>query len=138
MALMTQLRNAHPHFPYHTSYASFRELNKSGYVTLKDIFARMLLCIRGMSAEKAATVLEHYDTPRRLWDAFRDAEVVEAQERAAETEQLVASSNGKGRKKKSQVIPAKHMLTRLPANGRREIKCALSEQVYDLFMADEY
>lgn len=137
MALITQLRNAYPDIPYHTSYASFRALNKSGSVTLKDVFARMLLCIRGMSAEKVATILEHYDTPRRLWDAFRDAEVVEVQERAAEAEQ-VAEGNGKKGKKKSQVIPAKHMLTRLLANGRREIKCALSEQVYDLFMSEEY
>lgn len=137
MALITQLWNAYPDITYHTSYAAYRELNKSGSVTLKDVFARMLLCIRGMSAEKVATILEYYDTPRRLWDAFRDAEVKEAQERAIEAEQL-AAGNVNGRKKKSQVIPAKHMLTRLPAAGRREIKCALSEQVYDLFMAEEY
>lgn len=95
----------------------------------------MLLCVRGMSAEKAATIIEHYDTPRRLWDAFRDAEELEVHERAAE-EAMLSAGTGKGRKKKSQVIPARLMLTRLPAKGRREIKDALAGQVYDLFMTD--
>lgn len=88
-----------------------------------------------MSAEKVATILDHYDTPRRLWDAFKDAEDIEVEERVAEEAEMEGTG---GRKKKSQVIPARQMLTRLPANGRRQIKAALAEQVYDIFMAEEY
>jgi len=112
-------------------------LNKSGAFTLKEVFAYMLLCIRGMSAEKVANVLEHYDTPRKLWEAFRHAEQVEARERELELMQL-ENEKKRGRRKKSQVIPAKQMLTRLAANGRRQIKGALAEQIYDLFMSEEY
>ncbi|KAF8306454.1 hypothetical protein DL93DRAFT_2088571 [Clavulina sp. PMI_390] len=136
MALIARLRDGQPDTPFHTSYSAFRELNKSNTTTLRDAFAQMLLCIRGMSAEKVATILEHYDTPRRLWDAFRDAERIEEEDRAEE--EVRTAEGGKGRRKKSQVISARHMLTRLPANGRREIKQALAEQVYDLFMSEQY
>ena len=137
IALITQLRNTYPDITYHTTYTAFRELNKSGAFTLKEVFAYMLLCIRGMSPEKVANVLEHYDTPRKLWEAFREAEQVEARERELELMQP-ENENKRGRRKKSQVIPAKQMLTRLAANGRRQIKAALAEQIYDLFMSEEY
>lgn len=137
IALTTQLQNAYPDVTYHTTYAAFRELNKAGAFTLRDVFARTLLCIRGMSAEKVANVLEHYDTPRKLWEAFRNAEEVEARERERELIQL-ENENKRGRRKKSQVVPARQMLTRLSANGRRQIKAALAEQVYDLSMSEEY
>jgi hypothetical protein len=137
IALITQLRNIYPDITYHTTYTAFRELNKSGAFTLREVFARMLLCIRGMSAEKVANVLEHYDSPRKLWEAFREAEEVEARERELESTQL-EDENKRGRRKKSQIIPAKQMLTRVSANGRRQIKTALAEQIYDLFMSEEY
>ena len=136
-ALITQLRNIYPDVTYHTTYTAFRELNKSGAFTLREVFARMLLCIRGMSAEKVANVLENYDTPRKLWEAFREAEEIEAHERELESAQ-VENEDKRGRRKKSQVIPARQMLTRLSANGRRQIKPALAEQIYDLFMSEEY
>jgi hypothetical protein len=94
-----------------------------------------------MSAEKTATVIETYDTPMKLYKAFVEAEAREAHERAMEAKALQegeASGKGKGRKKKSSVVPASLLLTQLPGSGRRHIGEALSTKVYELFRAEEY
>lgn len=98
----------------------------------------MLLCVSGLSAEKVAAILEEYDTPKQLYHAFIEAEEIEGQERAAEEEMAANGTLPKGRKKKSVIIPASLMLTRLGGNGRREIKNALATQLYELFRAQEY
>lgn len=33
--------------------------------TVKEVFARQLMQISGLSGDKAAAILEHYDTPHR-------------------------------------------------------------------------
>jgi crossover junction endonuclease MUS81 len=101
----------------------------------------MLLCINGMSAEKTATIIKAYDTPIRLYRAFLDAEAREICERALQAKALQeaeASGNGKGRKKKSSIVPASLLLTQLPGSGRRHIGDALSTKVYELFRAQRY
>ncbi|KAJ1918790.1 Crossover junction endonuclease mus81 [Mycoemilia scoparia] len=40
--------------------------SKSGSIRLQDIFAKMLLTIRGVSAEKAYTIVQEYGTPHRF------------------------------------------------------------------------
>lgn len=137
VALQKQLRLHHPDISYLTTYTSFRELNKSGATSLREVFARMLLCISGMSAEKVSTVLEVYDTPFSLHRAFKAAEEREQNELALES-QLALCEPAKGRKKKSAVVPARLMLTGLEGKGRRHIGDALSTQVYNLFRAEAY
>ncbi|GAC94778.1 nuclease [Pseudozyma hubeiensis SY62] len=56
-----------------TSFEAFQALNsKSGGLTSKEIFGKMLLCIKGMSAEKVREVLTMYSTLRELTDAYEE------------------------------------------------------------------
>lgn len=56
-----------------TSFEAFQALNsKSGGLTSKEIFGKMLLCIKGMSAEKVREVLAMYSTLRELTDAYQE------------------------------------------------------------------
>ncbi|SPO31114.1 related to MUS81 - endonuclease involved in DNA repair and replication fork stability [Ustilago trichophora] len=58
-----------------TSFEAFQALNsKSGGLTSKEIFGKMLLCIKGMSAEKVREVLAMYSTLRELTDAYGEIE----------------------------------------------------------------
>ncbi|KAG8857855.1 Crossover junction endonuclease mus81 [Tulasnella sp. 330] len=137
-ALQAYLRETQPERIYHTTYDTFRALNdKSGQETLKNCWARMLLCVTGFSAEKVAKMLEIYDTPKALWDAFREAELVEEEEREREEAE---QGKGKGRQKKSKAPLAKHLLTRVTADvsGRKKIGPALSEKLYNVFRAEVY
>ena len=84
-----------------------------------------------MSAEKCSNIIDSYDTPFALWQAFIAAEEGEAEDRRKEAEDL------RGRKK-SQVIPARHILTRLPGTGRRHIGEALSTKIYEIFRGSKY
>ena len=53
--------------PYHLLLSSFNELNsKSKALTLKDLWLKQLLCIKGISADKAIRIVERYPTMRSL------------------------------------------------------------------------
>ncbi|SNX87005.1 related to MUS81 - endonuclease involved in DNA repair and replication fork stability [Melanopsichium pennsylvanicum] len=56
-----------------TSFEAFQALNsKSGGLTSTEVFGKMLLCIKGMSAEKVREVLAIYNTVRELSDAYQE------------------------------------------------------------------
>lgn len=64
-----------------TSFEAFQALNsKSGGLTSQEIFGKMLLCIKGMSAEKVREVLGVYGTVRELCDAFKEEEEMRGKE----------------------------------------------------------
>lgn len=70
--LQTHLRQTEPDRTYLTSYRDHVLLNgKSANRCVRDIWAQMLLCIRGVSAEKAAEILGHFPTPHVFWDRLR-------------------------------------------------------------------
>ncbi|KAJ7512447.1 hypothetical protein B0H11DRAFT_2182776 [Mycena galericulata] len=128
-----------------TSWDDYQTLNhKSQFTTVRDTWARMLLCVKGMSAEKVGAVVERWDTPRALWEAFRLAEVEEREGRAREAAEEAAATSGpakgKGRKKKSAVLEAKLMLQGVGGadGGVRAIGPALSSKLYELLMAQDY
>ncbi|KAG9048807.1 Crossover junction endonuclease mus81 [Tulasnella sp. UAMH 9824] len=146
-AMQKHLRDTQPDQVYLTTWDAFGVLNaKSGLLTTRECWARMLLCVNGLSPEKVAAIIDLYDTPKALWESFAAAEEEEDIERQRESEERVArqaanggKEKGKERGKRSAVIPAKHMLTRMPNGiGRRKIGAALSEKVYDLFRAHSY
>lgn len=145
--MQKNLRDTQPDQVYLTTWDAFGVLNaKSGLLTTRECWARMLLCVNGLSPEKVAAIIDLYDTPKALWESFAAAEEEEDIERQRENEEGVArlaanggKEKGKGRGKRSAVIPAKHMLTRMPNGiGRRKIGAALSEKVYELFRAHSY
>lgn len=68
-----ELQRRHPSTSLLTSFDAFQALNsKSGGLTSKEIFGKMLLCIKGMSAEKVREVLAVYSTLRELTDAMEE------------------------------------------------------------------
>ncbi|KAJ6532752.1 hypothetical protein DFH09DRAFT_1326027 [Mycena vulgaris] len=145
MDLQKHLRKTKPGKCYVTSYADYQTLNhKSGFTTVRDTWTRMLLCVRGMSPEKVGAVVERWDTPRALWEAFRAAQMEEqdarAREAAAEEAVAAGPGKGKGRKKKSTVPEAKMMLQGVGGaeGGMRAIGPTLSGKLYDLLMAMDY
>ncbi|KAG8887491.1 Crossover junction endonuclease mus81, partial [Tulasnella sp. 408] len=133
-AMQKHLRDTQPDQVYLTTWDAFGVLNaKSGLLTTRECWARMLLCVNGLSPEKVAAIIDLYDTPKALWESFAAAEEEEDIERQRENEEAVARQaasggieKGKGRGKRSAVVPAKHMLTRMPNGiGRRKIGAAL-------------
>ncbi|KAJ2079672.1 Crossover junction endonuclease mus81 [Coemansia sp. RSA 988] len=48
--------------------------NKSGSLSTGEIYLRMLMTLRGMSADKVLTVGSHYQTPTQLLNELRDTE----------------------------------------------------------------
>lgn len=51
---------------YHIPFAAFNELNsKSRNLMLRDVYVKQLLCIRGVSVEKAAAIAGKYPTFKR-------------------------------------------------------------------------
>jgi hypothetical protein len=138
MALQKHLRQNQPTMGHLTSYACFEWLNsKSANLTTRDILAQMLLCVKGLSGEKTARIIDKYPTVRSLWEAFRVAEAVERDGREAEAAAASQGNKGEGRKK-STVPQAKAMLCELEASGRKRIGPVLSRNVYRLMRANAY
>lgn len=124
---------------YLTSFEAYQALNdKSASSTLKDKFARMLMCVKGMSAEKVSSVLDVWESPRELWDDLKAHDKrckADARARAAAGDSTggeVVDEPGKGKgKKKKEVIRGKEMFfaDRVQGEGRRKIGDALSREV---------
>ena len=49
---------------HYITYASFASLvQKSGALTMRDVFLKMLMCTRGITGEKAIEIQRHWETP---------------------------------------------------------------------------
>lgn len=99
---------------FHTSFHAFQELHTktSASGTLGDVWTRMLMCIRGVSPEKAQEITKRWPTPRHLLDAY-------AQCGAAEAPHFLSNAMDGG--------------TRL---ARRRIGHALSERIWYTLQSD--
>lgn len=134
--LQRELKKRSPNYTILTFHESFDLVNaKYTFQTVKECFSRQLLCIKGMSAERASFVVEEYGTMRGLWEAFRQASIQEELMLRQETE--IAAASGKKGKGKSKVPKAEFMLAEL-GRGRRKIGKELSKKVYHLFTDDTY
>ncbi|RIA93696.1 hypothetical protein C1645_761897 [Glomus cerebriforme] len=99
---------------FHVSFASYSDLNsKSRSLTLKDTFIKLLMTIRGMSAEKATEIVKTYPTPHHLFDAFNFLDNEEEK---------------------------KKMLMEIGGNmiRRKNIGSALSDKIYQIWNNDIY
>ncbi|KAF9068734.1 hypothetical protein BDP27DRAFT_777752 [Rhodocollybia butyracea] len=133
------LRREQPDRSYLLSYKTFSTLNsKSGFVTVRESFARMLLCIPNMSPEKAGFIIERHPTFASLYDACRQAE---RRQREDDEDERIGQmrSEAKPRKKKD-IFVAAEFLQDYGGNSRRRIGPALSRDVYTQIMheGDEY
>lgn len=71
-SLQATLRKTYPDKAFLTSFDSYQALNdKSGSRTVYETLARMLLCVKGMSPERVAAVLDKWDTPLGLFEAMK-------------------------------------------------------------------
>ncbi|KAN0062559.1 Crossover junction endonuclease mus81 [Thecaphora frezii] len=115
--LQGQLRAARPDVTYLTTFAAYQSLNgKSASLTLRDVFGKMLLCIRGMSAEKVREMLELWQTPRELWEAYEELEKREGE--AAASSMLSSLVN--------------------PPEQRKKVGPALSAKTHGVFRSTKY
>ncbi|KIJ26656.1 hypothetical protein M422DRAFT_55398 [Sphaerobolus stellatus SS14] len=136
MGLQKHLRDTQPDRRYMMTYESFDQIcHKTKNLTARDLFAQMLLCVKGVSVEKAAGVIKNYPTVRSLWEAFRVAEEKEKKEKRR-IEALLES--GVKLLKKDQKYPeAKDLLSNL-GDHRLKLGPALSSKIYTLFRANSY
>lgn len=119
-----------------TSYETFQTLNsKNGFRTVRDTWARMLLCITGVSAEKASAIIAVYPTPRDLRVAFVEAERVQRKDQEARNQ---ADRDGVKKTKLPKVRMASLLLEHLGGESTRRIGPALSGKIYSVFMSRDY
>lgn len=153
-ALQAHLRTIKPDQQYLTSFQAYQDLNdKSGSRTLREKFARMILSVKGMSAERVSAVLEIWETPRELWEALKAVQAeglsagggdnqeesetqidVESQGQSQNQSLLVnndGKGKGKGKKNKVPTVRGPEMIfaERIKGEGRRKIGDALSKDV---------
>ncbi|KAJ4418134.1 Crossover junction endonuclease mus81 [Neurospora sp. IMI 360204] len=113
LPLVKHLREKEPSKGYYISYPAFASLvSKSDMMTLRDVFLKMLMCIRRLSGEKAIEIQKVWKTPYQLVKAF---------------EECGTDENGK---KKQRALVAS-MLSRLV--DRRSVDKGLSEKIADIW-----
>jgi crossover junction endonuclease MUS81 len=77
---MSALRAANPKSTVGTTFSAFQALcDKSDSMTLRDVYLKMLLCIRGVTADKAIEIQKVWPTPLSLIEAYESC--VTARER---------------------------------------------------------
>lgn len=70
-ALLRHLNMTFPALRFYPTYADFSSLmSKSGVLTLRDVYLKMLMCFRGVSVEKAVEIQKLYPTPNLLVEAY--------------------------------------------------------------------
>ncbi|KAF9975702.1 Crossover junction endonuclease mus81 [Actinomortierella ambigua] len=137
LALKEYLKQKQPSTIYHTSYSAFRRLNsKSDAVTVKDMFCKILMTVRGVSAEKAFEIARTFGTPRALFSALDDAD--DGQEGTtvstmASADAWPTSTDNRIGQKRIKVIASAASKT-----GRKKIGPALSEKIANIWYLDEY
>ena len=74
--MQRELRAREPEHIYHTSFHTFQAMNgkSSTGITVQDIWTKMLLCIRGLSQEKASEIVTRWPTPRSFAQALHEYE----------------------------------------------------------------
>ncbi|SAM83633.1 related to MUS81-endonuclease involved in DNA repair and replication fork stability [Ustilago bromivora] len=104
-----------------TSFEAFQALNsKSAGLTSKEVFGKMLLCIKGMSAEKVREMLTIYSTLRELSEAYQGpADETKEADDIKEADTLLSSSTEN-------------------LDQRKKIGPALSRKVAQVFLQSRY
>ncbi|KIR54232.1 crossover junction endonuclease MUS81 [Cryptococcus gattii Ru294] len=123
--LQDHLQLKHPDTKFHTSFIAYQELNdKSASQTLKEKFAKMMMCVKGMSAEKVSALLDEWDTPRAMWEDMK--------ERDRQPDDLEPPGESRGKKRK--IGKGLFFAERVQGEGRRKIGDALSESLWTALM----
>ncbi|KAJ3807231.1 ERCC4 domain-containing protein [Lentinula aff. lateritia] len=126
------LRRKFPERSYLLAYTTFHDLNhKSGFITVRETWARMLLCINGVSTEKAGVLIQRFPTPQSLYRACKQAE---QQQKEDDEDERVAKARGEKPRRKQDIFIAKEFLKDFGGNSERKIGPALSTRIFDSMM----
>lgn len=91
LPLLSHLKTTQPSRDHHISYPALASLaSKSGSLTLRDVFLKMLMCTRGVTGEKALEIQKRWKTPVEFVEAF-DA----------------CGNNAEGKKRKAELVMSK-------------------------------
>ncbi|TVY48193.1 Crossover junction endonuclease [Lachnellula occidentalis] len=113
LPLLAHLRETKPAEEFHTTYSAFASLSsKSDALTLKDVFLKMLMCIKGVTGEKALEIQKRWKTPNELLEAY---------EKCGEGEQ--------GRKKKMEMVSSQMS----DVVGKKKIHKAVSVKIAEVW-----
>ncbi|OJD16747.1 hypothetical protein AJ78_03126 [Emergomyces pasteurianus Ep9510] len=95
---------------YTVTFPTFSSLaSKSEMLTLRDLFLKMLMCTRGVTADKALEIQRHWRTPREFVEAFEEAYLGRAGGDVAAMQNMVFDKLGGlvGRKKIGKLVSKK-------------------------------
>ncbi|TVY18112.1 Crossover junction endonuclease MUS81 [Lachnellula arida] len=113
LPLLAHLRETKPAEEFHTTYSAFASLSsKSQSLTLKDVFLKMLMCVKGVTGEKALEIQKRWKTPNELLEAY---------EKCGEGEQ--------GRKKKMELVSSQMS----DVVGKKKIQKAVSVRIAEVW-----
>jgi crossover junction endonuclease MUS81 len=102
--LLGRLRGHAPDITFGTTFSAFASMcDKSDNMTLRDVYLKMLLCIRGVTPDKAVEIQKLWPTPRSFIEAF------EAQTSSKDKDDLVSKFLGDAipKKKVGKTLSAK-------------------------------
>ncbi|KAF7550457.1 hypothetical protein G7Z17_g5706 [Cylindrodendrum hubeiense] len=113
MPLLTHLREKEPSIGFYVTYPAFSSLaSKSGTMTLRDIFLKMLMTTKGVTGERALEIQKRWKTPYDFVKAFE-----------------ACGSGEQGIKRKRDMVFTK--TTQLV--GRKKISKALSHKIAEVW-----
>ncbi|EJT98091.1 hypothetical protein DACRYDRAFT_111074 [Dacryopinax primogenitus] len=136
VAFQAHLRKREPTIQYLPTWSDFQSLNtKNATRTVQETWARMLLCVKGLSAERTSKLLDHYGTPREIWEAYCRFTESGASHSGASGTSSDPVSKMRGKK---HLSGPKTMLAELGGEGRRKIGNALSEKIWEVMMSKTY
>lgn len=71
LTTLDELRLKNPSVTFGVTFSTFSLLtSKSDLLSLRDVFLKMLMCIRGVTGEKAIEIQKRWKTPRELVQAY--------------------------------------------------------------------
>ncbi|PYI01369.1 crossover junction endonuclease mus81 [Aspergillus sclerotiicarbonarius CBS 121057] len=100
---LEHLRAENPTVTYAVTFTTFSALtSKSDVLTLRDVFLKMLMCIRGVTGEKALEIQRRWQTPQAFIRAFEELDPKDREDMVADRMQTLV-----GRKKIAKVLSKK-------------------------------
>lgn len=89
LPLLEHLGKTQPSTDFHITYEAFASLgSKSAVLRLRDVFLKMLMCIKGVTGEKALQIEKKWKTPYAFIDAYRKIEMQEASKEQAKKKKM--------------------------------------------------
>lgn len=114
LPLLQQFRERDPQGGYYISYPAFASLaSKSDNLTLRDVFLKMLMTTRGVTAEKAVEIQKRWKTPHSFVKAFE-----------------ACGSSEAGRKRKRELVAKELDFVVAP---RKKIGKAIGERIAEIW-----